>query len=374
MRIDSGNVHLIYVDKHTVWVFLELIADGLHGFGEALITNKETVLAEALRLEIARLKGQDVEVATTTAKPLAGEKFTGLLEATVHATVDQALWDLRAQAAGLPLYQMLGPTLRTSIKLYANINRGTRDRTPEGFAIRAKAAIDDGFEGVKLAPFDGLGRANAHTQAGRTALELGIERVNAVRAAIGDAPRLMVDCHSRFGLANALTFLERTAHTRIDWFEDALPYDDLDAWVHLRAVSPAPLVGGETARGVKDLLPFMERGIWDVVMPDIRFFGGVTELLALTPLVEQFQIQLAPHNPRGPIATLTSGHVMASCPVFDHLEYQYKECEWRDAKWREQLGYGAEVIQGGHLQLSSAPGIGFMLNTRYCQEHLARPD
>ncbi len=362
MKIESGQVRLFRVDPRTTWIFLELRAGEYTGYGEALETTDPRLFAAALSLQVERLTGMAADSATPPAKALAGEKATGLMEASIHATVDQALWDLRAQQVGLPLHRLLGPTLRTAIKLYANINRGTRDRTPEGFAVRAKAAVDDGFDAVKLAPFDGLTRANGQTKTGREALALGVERVQAVRAAIGEGPRLMVDCHSRFGLANALTFLERTAHTRVDWFEDALPYNDMAAWEHLRAVSPSPLVGGETARGVKDLLPFLERGIWDVVMPDIRFFGGVTELNSLSALVEQFQIQLAPHNPRGPVATLASGHVMASCPVFDHLEFQYRECEDRDPTWREQLGYGAEVIRDGHLHLGEAPGLGFRFN------------
>lgn len=354
----DGVVFRVVVDAATEWLFLRLENDqGLTGLGEALLPGREPLVAAALLAYVDAAKGQCIEGLVPPPKPLADEAATGLFEATVHATIDQALWDLRARALGVPLYRLLGPVRRTEIPLYANINRGTRDRTPEGFAHRATLACDAGFEAVKIAPFDALTRANAHTAAGRQAFEAAVDRVIAVRQAVGTHRRLMIDCHCRLDLALARRFLDRTETTRIDWFEDALPYRDLESWTHLRAYSHAPLVGGETARGIRDLLPFLERGIWDVVMPDIRFFGGVSELVALAPLAAQYQVQIAPHNPRGPVATLASAHAMASCPVFDHLEYQFGEWESRDA-----LTNGSERIVNGVLALSERPGLGLEWN------------
>ena len=135
-----------------------------------------------------------------------------------------------------------------------------------------------------------------------------------------------------------------------------MPYHEKAAWRHLRAASDARLVGGETARGARDVVPFLADGIWDVVMPDVRFFGGISEMLALTPLALQYQVGYAPHKPRGPVGTLASAHAMASCPAFLMLEFQYGECDWR-----ARLTGGAERIEGGKLILSNAPGLGLEL-------------
>jgi len=368
MNIEHCRVDRLRVDDQTEWVFLRLeAADGLVGFGEALLGGREVLLSAALAVAGERLVGTPVDAAAPPPKPLAIEKSTGLLEATVHATLDQCLWDLRARAAGLPLHRMLGPTLRTGITLYANINRGTRDRSPHGFAERATAACADGFSAIKIAPFDGFSRANALTPQGRHAFALAVERIAAVRDAIGPDRSLMIDCHCRLDLPSAMHLLKATESIRLDWFEDVMPYHDLDGWSALRAASHAPLIGGESARGTRDLLPFLERGIWDVLMPDIRFFGGVTELVALSALAEQHQVLVAPHNPRGPVGTLTSAHAMAGCPVFHALEFQHAECDWRDA-----LTAGSERIKAGVLHLPDGPGTGLRWDEDVASRHAVR--
>ena len=358
MNIERFEVHRIAVDTRTRWVMLKLVAeDGQVGWGEALVGDDSALGVAALTHAAQQLRGTNVLQATSPSRSLALDQATGLLEATVHATIDQCLWDLRARLACLPLYRMLGPCLRDSVKLYANINRGTRDRSPRGFATRAAAAITAGFDAVKIAPFDGVNRANVHTAPGRAAIDRAVRRVHAVREAIGEAAMLMIDCHCRLDLVAARRFLRATEEARIDWFEDVLPYHDLHGWTHLRSFCDAPLAGGETARGVRDLLPFIERGLWDVLMPDVRFFGGITELVSLASLAAQHQLSIAPHNPRGPVATLASAHAMVGCAVFHMLEYQFDECSWRN-----DLVGGAEQIHGGHLLLPDSPGLGCTLN------------
>src|SRR5690606_19002996 len=81
---------------------------------------------------------------------------TGVPAAIVWGGIEQCLWDLIGQAAGLPVHAMLGGKLRQTIPQYANINRSTERRTPEGFAEQAKLAVADGFRAVKLAPWDGM--------------------------------------------------------------------------------------------------------------------------------------------------------------------------------------------------------------------------
>lgn len=365
MIIESFEVHRIAVDERTCWVMLELVSDeGHRGVGEALLPDDDMLGVEALSRAGHALRDVDVLCAAPPPRSLAQEKSTGLLEATVHAAVDQCLWDLRAQIAGLPLHRMLGPSLRSRIKLYANINRGTRDRSPEGFAKRAAAAVDEGFDAVKIAPFDGVSRSMLHTAQGRGAVDTALARVHAVREAVGEAPMLMIDCHCRLDLSAAARFLDATRETRIDWLEDVLPYHDLEGWSRLKALSHAPLAGGETARGTRDLLPFIQRGIWDVLMPDVRFFGGITELCSLAGLAAQHQLSIAPHNPRGPVGTLASAHAMLGCPVFHMLEYQHGECPWRT-----DLVGGAERIHDGYLAVPESPGLGAMLDRCVLDAH-----
>ena len=145
--IDDFLVHRITVDEKTEWLFLELrLSDGAAGLGEAMLGGREDLLEAALQLTAAGLNGQPLPSAAPPVELLADDQATGLLEATVRSAIDQALWDLRGKQAGLPVYRMAGPVLRTEFQLYANINRGTKDRTPEAFAARGEQAVADGFD------------------------------------------------------------------------------------------------------------------------------------------------------------------------------------------------------------------------------------
>ncbi|TMH56745.1 MAG: hypothetical protein E6H55_16395, partial [Betaproteobacteria bacterium] len=125
-------------------------------------------------------------------------------EAAATSAIDQALWDISAQRIDKTLADALGQRCRNAIELYANINRGTLDRSPSGFAERAREATDAGFDAVKIAPFDDVIADNVSTPVGRELIAAGIERVAAVRAAIGPGRRLLVDCHWRLTEASAI--------------------------------------------------------------------------------------------------------------------------------------------------------------------------
>ena len=134
MKIERFEVHRIAVDERTRWVMLKLIAqDGECGWGEALLPDGDTLGVEALSRAAQKLCGTEVLRATAPLKLLATDKATGLLEATVHATIDQCLWDLRAKHAGVALHRMLGPTLRREIAPNASWLRA-------GLGVRTRAS------------------------------------------------------------------------------------------------------------------------------------------------------------------------------------------------------------------------------------------
>jgi len=79
----------------------------------------------------------------------------GLMASSIVSAIEQAVTDLRARQGGVPVYQLLGGEARKSVRVYANINRGARDRSPEGIARAARHAVEQGYGALKIAPFDG---------------------------------------------------------------------------------------------------------------------------------------------------------------------------------------------------------------------------
>ena len=153
---------------------------------------------------------------------------------------------MNGRALGVPIHRLLGGAVRDRIRLYANINRAVTDRSPAGFARAAATAVAEGFTAVKLAPFDGVHWSQRDRAEARPALARGIERVAAVRDAIGPDVELMVDCHERFNREMAVRVARELARLDVVWFEDPTePTDDLSGLAGIRAAIDLPLITGE---------------------------------------------------------------------------------------------------------------------------------
>jgi len=325
VTIDQIAAVSLHITPKTIWTFVRATTrDGLTGHGEATLQGAAAAVEAAVRRQAATLQGlaPDTALARIQAAPLPHQ----IAEAAAVSGIDQALADLVAQQAGLPLVKTAGAAHRAAIPLYANINRGTTDRRPSGFAARAAEAVARGFKAIKIAPFDDVTPATAETSQGRRLITAGIERIAAVRAAIG-AVDLMVDCHWRFTAAAALDTLKALAPLDLHWFECPLPEKPANFPALRRLRSQANrqgtrLAGCEMMIGVSGFRPFLEAGIYDVVMPDVKYAGGVRETLRIAELAAAHGTACSPHNPSGPIAHAHSVHLSAHIENCPFLEYQ----------------------------------------------------
>ena len=155
MNILSLTFHVLHVSDKTNWSFIRVASDdGKNGWGECSLNGWETLQREyALKFaaEVASYKFDSiVDVAAVCRLNLHSPG--GLIEHSIKSATEQALLDLLAQHHAVPLWQLFGAPKRPSVEVYANINRATRPRTPEGFATSASAAIRAGFAAIKLAP------------------------------------------------------------------------------------------------------------------------------------------------------------------------------------------------------------------------------
>ena len=311
------------VSDKTVWTFVRIdSADGRSGWGEATLQGKAaSVHAHVARLA-PKLSGRNW-VAPVDVASIVGTCGRDTTEAAAISALDQALWDLLAQEKGQALAAALGTPKRSNVGLYANINRGTLDRSPAGFAARAREVAKRGFDAVKIAPFD-----EAQPDAAR--LGPGLERIAAVRAAIGPEVRLMVDCHWRLSEAAAADVLREIEPLKLYWLECPITEDvaNFPALRRLRSRANdtgVRLAGCEMMIGLAGFRPFLEAGIYDAIMPDVKYAGGMRELLRIGEEAARHNVACSPHNPSGPIAHAHSLHLSAHLPVFPFLEFQYGE-------------------------------------------------
>lgn len=363
MRITGLDIVRVGVNQRGDWLHVLLRTDeGLSGLGEASHggagPDRDAIVIAILERQCRPLlMGRDpCAVALTTAalRPIGDS----LAAATAVSACEQALWDLAGQAAGVPIHRLLGGPTRARIPLYANINRATAERTPEGFVRNAVAAAGEGYRAVKLAPFDGMDQRRVRHADQRALLQVGLDCVAAVRAALAADVAVYVDCHSKFDVPTALVVSRELAAMGVTWFEEPVPMEDRAALARLRPLPPdQELIGGELLSGIDGFWPYLTGRLVDLIMPDVKHCGGIMPCLAICLAADAAGIAAAPHNPSGPVATVASAQVAAALPNLRALEFA-----WGEVPWRADLISPREQIENGELIVPEGAGLGITLN------------
>ncbi len=299
----------VQVTPRTTWVFARATGDdGTAGWGEGTLEGR----SDEVRAAIEALDGK------------LGSIPADLVKAAAYSAVEQALWDLKARTEERPLVELLGGAKRRRVALYANINRGTVDRSPAGFAVRAAEAAALGFGAIKIAPFDEV------TPNEKGFIRKGFARIAAAAEAIAGRSELRVDCHWRFDEATALEALAECARLGATWFECPLAETPANygAIKRLRAKANAAgmrLAGAELFIGAAGFKPLLEQGLYDVVMPDVKYAGGLAECLRIAELAARHRTAVSLHNPSGPVSHAHSVRLSAALEDSERLEYQHGE-------------------------------------------------
>jgi galactonate dehydratase len=350
----------IAVTPKTNWCFLEVrTEDGLTGLGECTLANQEPlVAAEVARLD-AVLRGADARARNRIAR-LLPHAPGGLVAATALSALDQALCDLAGQRHGEPIHALLGGALREPVALYANINRGTDPRTPEGFSDSARRAVAAGFGAIKLAPFEPLMWEDGASAENRAAYAEGLARIAAVRQAIGPDIALMVDAHWRFSPGGAAALIRDVTRENLFWLECPVAEANRREIARLRGIANdrgMRLAGAESLSGLGAYRAVIEAGCYDVLMPDAKHAGGLEEIRRIAALAQTAGIEIAPHNPTGPVCHAHSVHLCATIPNFLLLEVQFGETE----AFFDMVEGDSIRFEGGTAPLPQAPGLGIRL-------------
>ncbi len=354
--------------RHSEWTFAELRdADGISALVE-LTCGAETTRAVSLLADlVSALAGRD-DVDETTPDAALGLDSTRIagdraLAAAVSA-LRSAIVIARAAREGVSLRRALGGEQDArSVPLYANVNRGLfgTPRAPSDFAAAAERAVREGFDTVKCAPFDEVSPPSSPDRI----LDLarpGLDRVAAVREAVGPGVTVLVDCHSRFEESTAPIVADQLAALDVGWFEEPVePTRDAEALARIARAVTMPVAGGESGYGVGFFSDLAATGAVEVAMPDVKYCGGVAAAYEAGLRVAAFGGRVSLHSPSGPVAHLAGGHVTAALAgggeVATPLEYAAHEAEWRP-----EVLSPPERIEGGRLVLPEGPGLGATLD------------
>ena len=364
LRTTKIEVIVVAVTFRTNWIFVRLGTNkGLTGLGEASLGAAKGL--PELKQFFDLVEGESpLDILGYRRRAWAAAARGGRRTATAFSAIEQALWDLTGKALGAPVHQLFAEHATRPLPVYANINRATTERTPSGFSESARKAVEEGFRAVKAAPFDGFPALDSPGSQIRQAVELGVESIGAMRAAIGDSIKLKIDAHSNFDVDLAVEVAHSVAPYSLSWYEEPVAPTDLESTTAIREAIPQRLAGGEFLFAVEGFRALCLANAVDVIMPDVKHCGGLLEASRISLLGEVQGIAVAPHNPSGPVSTAASAQICTALPNFEILELQ-----WGEAPWRADLVEPPEDFQQGELIPAQGPGLGVTLNQKVLKEH-----
>ena len=349
----------------TNFVFVKLETDeGISGIGEGTLEYKENALLGAIE-DIKRvLIGQDPREVERISHELYRDSYwrVGPVLQSAVSAVNMAMWDIKAKAAGVPVYEMLGGKVRDGVRMYANAWFAGA-KTADEFAAAAVKAKNMGVTALKWDPF---GKAYMYME--NSDFRRSLEIVEAVRGAVGNDVDLLIEGHGRFDIATGIKIANALKPFDPYFFEEPTPPDCLDALAQVHKNSPVPIAAGERLYSLTQMRDFLERGCADFVQPDISHCGGISAVKKMAALCEAHYVALAPHNPSGPVANAATLHIAASTPGFRILEICFT-----DVSWRKELTNERVVFDKGNILIPTGVGLGLEINEENCLKYPFQP-
>ena len=296
-----GRIETFFVPPR--WLFVRVESDdGAFGWGEASLEGHAEAVDGAFEALRDRFIGHDprrIEDIWQVAYR-GGFYRGGPVLMSALAGLEQALWDLKGKALGLPAWEMLGGRVRDKIRAYAWIG-GDR---PHEIAEAAKARADQGFSAVKMnatAELDWIGTPKLFDEV--------VKRVEAAQAAGMDVG---LDFHGRVHRPMAKQLAKAIEPLGLLFIEEPLLSENPEGLRQIAELTSTPIALGERLFSRWDFKPFFEMGAVDIIQPDLSHAGGILECRKIAAMAEAYDIAVAPHCPLGPLA-LASCLQLAAC-------------------------------------------------------------
>jgi galactonate dehydratase len=334
-------------------VFVKVLSDEhIHGIGEAYRVGPDAATIAVIEDYKSWLIGQDpFRIEHLWRLMYNGSRFPGgSIGYAAISGIEIALWDLKGRALGRPVYELIGGRCRDRIRVY----RGIGSASARELAEEARRAVAEGYTAVKMAPQP----PESATMAWGDVLKGTAERMEAVRKAVGERVDIGLDPHARiFEPYKAREIAEAVKPYRPMFLEEPLRPENIAALAALRREVQVPIATGEmlyTKYAFRDILA---SGAADIVQPDLLICGGLLEAKKIAAMAEAHDVNVAPHNPLGPVSTAVAVQFAASTPNFLILEYRPDQSGPTRDLVRKPL-----VLEDGHLRIPDQPGLGIELN------------
>jgi galactonate dehydratase len=353
------------------WVFIKVETDqaGLHGWGEGSLEWKTRAVVGAVDDFAPMLIGEDPSRIEFLYQKMYRQSFwrVGVIGLSAISGIEQALWDIRGKVLGVPVFQLLGGQVRNRVRMYTHLGGGDMKAVyetqysadPKPFVDLALQVVSKGYNAVKVLitpPTESLNSIAAYKYAETM--------MAAMREAVGNDVDIMIDCHGRHGIANAIEFCRVLAPYRPYFIEEPVPPENVDAMAEVRRQSPVPIATGERRVTRFEFRELFEKQACQIIQPDLCHCGGLWEAKKIAATAETYYMGVAPHNPLGPVANAAALHFALSTPNFLIQEDMLADVPWRFDVVQHDL-----KTENGHWLPTTSPGLGIEVNEEAAKKH-----
>ena len=338
------------------WVFLKMHTDeGLVGWGEPIVEGWSRTTAAAVQEMGRYLIGKDPRRIEHHWQALYRHGFYrgGPILCSALSGIEQAMWDIKGKALGVPVYELLGGKVRDKIRVYAHVGGSGSD----AYAASGKNALERGFTAVKTGLFDAVQFIDTPGLVHRA-----VERLAALRESVGDTVDIGIDFHGRVSPPMAIRLCEALEPYQPMFIEEPVLPENVDALARVAQSTSVPIATGErlfTKWGFREVL---EKGAAAVLQPDLSHAGGILEVRKIAAMAEAYFAAIAPHCPLGPISLAAGLQVDACTPNF---LCQEQVCLGE--------GYIKEPfeVKDGYVDVPTGPGLGIEVDEEALQSKLS---
>ncbi len=280
---------------------------------------------------------------------------------SVIGAIETALWDIAAQAAGVPVYRLLSNTPRTTIPIYASLGSAPKD--PALLPPLVNALLAEGFRGLKIGlQFGAMDATHLYEPRGEELLQMLDTTLATIRELAGADLVIGVDGHMG-GIPNpisreeALAVAQLLESHQVAFFEEPLSYLDPQGYGWLRARTRVPIAGGESLALRAGFEPFVDAAGLDLLQPDVNFVGGLGAALDVAALANEHGLALMPHAWCGGPGFMANVHFALAAPGVVRLEMARELTDLQAAALYQPLD-----IRDGLLYAPTSPGMGYTID------------
>lgn len=378
MRITDIAVHPIQAPGRTLVVLLVETDGGLTGVGEAGLQRRWKAIEGVVEHLKRWLIGEDPSrIEHIWQRVFRGGFYPAdRLIGSALSGIDIALWDIKGQALGVPVYELLGGRCRDHVECFfqpgyltSAVEHPRQTGAAEGnlhvvaseAATAARRYVEEGYRYYRVSP-----SAREGTFRPRDAAAQALAQMRAVREAVGDKVELMVDLHTRLDPPEAIGFCRECEALGVFVVEDPVRSEHLGGYRHIRRHTNVPLAAGEQWANKWEFRAAIEEELIDYARADLCIAGGLTEGKKIAAMAETHLIKLLLHNPLGPVCTAASLHLDLAC---DNAGPQ--EVLWPPQTMLPDVFKCDFIMERGRLTVPTAPGLGVRFNKEAARAHPA---